>query len=460
MVRLVSEPSEQDHRWWQEPLAELVSGRRVITVGGPAAYWTPHVAAIRDAGATDVLVYGTEGVGVGPQPAAQVVTVDRLAAPLMDAIRQAKAMSAHPPPEVLAALADFDRDRHAVVFGSFLHEAPQLDGRDLVAYRRPEWVHLEDKTLVDDLLDRAGVTHLQSAVVPVEAASRRWRDFDGGSGAVIAGDSREGFHGGASLTRWVVDDATVDAALEDLVTKCDLVRIMPFVDGTPCSIHGVVFEHDVAALRPVEMVTLRRGHELVYTGCATFWDPAPSVREAMRDAARRLGGVLRTEVSFRGGFTLDGVVADGCFWPTELNPRFGAGLATITRGLGDIPLPLVLDLIVSGRLSLSAAELEAKVVPVADARRSGSTMVTPSEPIESFEARPLSFDGMRWAWSGEDDAADGTVVSGGTIARLMFDPERTPKGDSVGDRAVAFHEFCDGELGTAFGSMTAAPNVR
>lgn len=34
MVRLVSEPPAPDHRWWQDPLADLVGGRRVIGVGG------------------------------------------------------------------------------------------------------------------------------------------------------------------------------------------------------------------------------------------------------------------------------------------------------------------------------------------------------------------------------------------------------------------------------------------
>jgi hypothetical protein len=165
-------------------------------------------------------------------------------------------------------------------------------------------------------------------------------------------------------------------------------------------------------------------------------------------------------VDFRGAFTLDGVVAAGHFWPTELNPRFGAGLATITRGLGNIPLSLVLDLIVAGRLSLAADQIEATIVPVADAQRSGGTIATPSDPIAAFDQRPVTFDGGSWMWTSDNAAADGVVASMGTMARLLLDPDRTPTGDSVGTRAVAFHHFCDHELGTAFGQMTAAPNVR
>ena len=51
----------------------------------------------------------------------------------------------------------------------------------------------------------------------------------------------------------------------------------------------------------------------------------------MREAARRVGAVLRDEVAYRGAFTLDGVATVDGFRPTELNPRFGAGLGVITR---------------------------------------------------------------------------------------------------------------------------------
>ncbi len=119
---------------------------------------------------------------------------------------------------------------------------------------------------------------------------------------------------------------------------------MPFLDGVATSVHGIVLPDGIAALRPVELVTLRQGHALRYSGCATFWDPPAAVREEMREAARRVGGRLRDEVGFRGAFTLDGVATADGFRPTELNPRFGAGLGVITRGLEGLPLTLVLDL--------------------------------------------------------------------------------------------------------------------
>jgi hypothetical protein len=70
---------------------------------------------------------------------------------------------------------------------------------------------------------------------------------------------------------------------------------MPFLEGIPSSIHGIVCPGAVATFRPVEMVTLRRpgSTRLHYAGAATFWDPPDEDREVMRDLARRVGAGLR-----------------------------------------------------------------------------------------------------------------------------------------------------------------------
>src|SRR3954469_4365016 len=134
--------------WWQAPLGEVVGGRRVIVAGGPTAAWTSAVASLREVGATDVLVVATEGTGVGPLPPdTPSVVVERAdhGADTMSQLRAGLRVLADPPPDVVAAVEAFDRDRTAVVFGSFLTEVPSLVGRPLVAHRRPAWVALEDK---------------------------------------------------------------------------------------------------------------------------------------------------------------------------------------------------------------------------------------------------------------------------------------------------------------------------
>jgi len=445
-------------------LGELVGGRRVILAGGVAAGWTPTVPVLRQLGATDVLVAATDGTGAGPQPDCQVAAVEAARGDdHMAQLRSSLALMADPPPSLVDAVETFDADRTAVVIGVFLGESPTFVGRALVAHRRPEWVALEDKVIVDALLDRAGVMRAPSAVVPVEHAAARWRAQDVGMGTVWSADARDGYHGGAARTKWVTDDAEAIAATDELRLHCDAVRIMPFLDGIATSVHGIVLPDGVAALRPVELVTLRRGHDLRYSGCATFWDPPQDVRDQMREAARRVGEQLRREVDYRGAFTLDGVATVDGFRPTEVNPRFGAGLNVITRGLDDLPLLLVLDLVVAGvALDISAAELEAELLEAADANRGGGTWQLHVDTPVEFDGRDACFTDGAWRWAEEDmesDAADATVVAASGFARAVFNATHTPVGPSVGQRAVDFWRFADAELGTNIGPLSAPPDI-
>jgi len=446
--------------WWRAPLRAQVAGRRVILVGGAAAAWTASVTALRTFDVADVLVVGTEGRGAGPQPDARttVAQVSDAVTGIMERLRQALALMVAPPPHVVAAVEEFDPDGSAVVFGLFLNESPEFLGRPLVAHRRPEWVALEDKTTVDALLDRAGVPRAPSTVVAVADAANVCGALDAGAGTVWSADSRDGYHGGGVGTRWVVDDREAQAATVELGRICDRVRVMPFLQGIATSIHGIVLPDGVAVLRPVELVMLRRGHELVYGGCATFWDPPAGIRVQMRQAARRVGALLATEVGFRGAFTLDGVATVDGFRPTELNPRFGGGLGVITRGL-DIPLNLVMDLAVAGRrFPASVEEIEREIVTTADRRRSGgSWQLTATPVIETSRDACYGPDGWRWAAEGE--TGDGVVDAAGHFARIQFRGDRTPVGPSVGPRSVEFWRFASPELGIPGNDLTAAPDV-
>jgi hypothetical protein len=243
----------------------------------------------------------------------------------------------------------------------------------------------------------------------------------------------------------------------ELGTAAKTVRVMPFLDGIATSVHGIVLPDGVAVLRPVELVTLRRGHELVYAGCSTYWDPPTAVRDEMRAAARRVGEQLRADVEFRGAFTLDGVATRDGFRPTELNPRFGAGLMTITHGI-DLPLTLLLDLVVAGRsLGVSAEWLERELLAAADEHRAGSTSQLHAPTPEPLGGRGLVYDDGSWRWAGEEEQPDGVGVSGDGFVRLYV--HHAPIGDSLGPRAVAFWRFYDEVMGTQVGPLTAAPDV-
>ncbi|HSL73381.1 MAG TPA: hypothetical protein VK853_02905 [Ilumatobacteraceae bacterium] len=442
--------------WWIDPMRRAFAGRRVVLAGAKGVSWTEHIDLLRSVGVEQMLVVATDGRGAGPLPDVPTLIIEPPAGMTeMERIHASHRTLADPPPVAVDALERFDPHREALVIGTFLATVSHLDGRPLLARRRPEWVALEDKVVVDSFWDRAGVDRAPSAVVPLFEGEQAASRLDRGQGTVWAADAREGFHGGAHGTRWVTDPASRDRALATLARICDTVRVMPFLEGVPCSIHGIVLPDGIAVLRPVELVTLRRGRDLLYAGCATYWDPAPAIRDAMRAIARRVGEQLRDEVAFRGAFTVDGVVTLDGFRPTELNPRFGAGIMTIARGTG-IPMLLVNDLVVAGHdIGRTAEELETDVLAHADARRGGGTWTGTLEHDVDVEARPVGFDGTAWHWATDGPVA-GHVTAGDGFVRCIYDQASTPVGPPTAPRAVAFWEFMARELGTATGGLTPA----
>ncbi len=432
------------HDWWIPPLRSVFAGRRVVLAGANAAAWTEHLPVLRTAGVADMLVVAS-GWGTGERPDVATVVVDESSGlSIMQQVRADDRFLADPPAEVIAAVDEFDPNRDALVLGSFLNTNAHLAGRAFVSYRRPEWVALEDKVVVDEFWDRAGITRQPSVVVPLSHAAKASRSVDLGHGTVWAADARDGFHGGASQTYWVGDGPSEDRALTRLRTVCERVRIMPFLDGVPCSIHGIVLPDGIVVLRPVEMVTLRRGREFVYTGCATYWDPPTDVRGQMRSIARAAGDQLAEELDFRGTFTVDGVVAADGFWPTELNPRFGAGINTIARASG-LPILLLNDLVVGGHdLGRSAASIEDELVEQADLHRGGGTWMSGL----THDTEP----GLR-------DVGGSAVTIGESFVRCVYDPASTPIGPSTAQRACDFWSFADREIGTQIGTLTPAPDL-
>ena len=430
--------------WWIPPLRSVFGGRRVVLAGAGAAAWTEHVPVLREAGVVDMLVVANRW-GAGERPDVTTVVVESpTGLSIMEQIRADDRFLADPPTEVIDALDEFDPDVEALGLGSFLNTTPSLLGRQFVSFRRPEWVAFEDKVVVDAFWDRAGIERQPSVVAPLADATQASQSIDHGDGTVWAADARDGFHGGASQTYWVADDASRDVALAGLQPVCELVRIMPFLDGIPCSIHGIVLPDGVAVLRPVEMVTLRRGRRFVYAGCATYWDPPTEVRDQMRSIARTAGAHLADELDFRGTFTVDGVVTGDGFWPTELNPRFGAGINAIARASG-LPILLVNDLVVGGHdLGRSATLIEEELVERADAHRGGGTWMGGLTHRAESDTRIL------------DSSA---VTIGPSFVRCIYDPASTPTGPSTAQRACDFWAFADREFGTEIGPLIPSPDL-
>lgn len=455
-------------RWFRH-LAGLVEGRKVIVGLAPLATMTDAVSLLARAGAQKPLLLYTDR-GAGPTPGedeAQLVQVEVPAyTTISEAVGDHDRVLRTLPEQVVAALDGYDPDGEAVHHtGPFVTREP-IRGRQVVGGREPAWAALEDKMLADDIWDAVGFPRCERRLVEidrVDALEASSREIDRGLGVVWAADARDGLNGGGELTRWVVTAEEREAALELLAPRCDRVRVMPFLEGVPCSIHGIVLPDGTAVLRPMELAILRGpGRRFVFGGQGTTWDPPPPDREEMRDLVRRTGELLRHRVGYRGGFGIDGVLTAEGFRPTELNPRYSGGLAILGHLVeGNLLSLLQLNLATGRDPGVGAADLEAWALAVLDERRCAVAKASSfRRRIEEPVRIPVAWDGRELS---RDDSAELEVLAGqwgaGVFAKV--DADRVLRvGDRVGPLNAALVRLLDSELDLGFGPVEAAPSVR
>lgn len=458
--------------YWLEAMRPVFEGKKVILAGDVIAGLIPRARMIRELGAESTFMLATEGMGTGDTPTEEDGLWFALDAPhsdnIVEAIHAGQRLLADLPKHAKEALDWYDPDGEAMVVGGFLHEQPSVAGRKSLAYRKPEWLALDDKTVIDSVWDKIGVEREPSEVVPVdrEAILAAMKRIDKGDGVVWGSDSKEGINGGATGVRWVRSEADVDKALEYFQKHCDQLRVMPFLEGIPCSIHGMVFPDYVAAFRPVEMVVLRKpeSSEFFYAGTASFYDPAPADREDMRATAKKVGNALRDMVNFKGVFTIDGVMTKDGFRPTELNPRYGAGVMPLLKGLTDFPLELIAQTVISGSDSdFKPKELEDLIIKTADEQRGGGTWRAIPTHLPQIDKRPIKLTESGWQWANDEEENAGTVLVGpGPLGSFVrFAPTSSvPTGPSFAPLARDFWRFVDENMGSDIGTLEAAKSVR
>ncbi len=431
---------------------------------------TPLVKELSELGVERCLCVATSrGAGAGPDDrvAPDPIVVEVQATDMMMGIRRSLEVFAHLPPDAIAKIDAFDPDGTAGVLGTIFDDGRPLAGRRKYGGRPAEWQDLEDKTTVDAFWDDAGIAHAPSEVVAargeaLEAARVR---LDRGQGVVFSGDSRDGFNGGATYVRWVRGKEQSAIAAEFFQANCDRTRVMPFLEGIPCSIHGFVFDDTTIALRPCEMLVFRRPatSELHYGRAATFWDPPDADRAAMREIARRVGEHLRKTLSYRGAFTVDGILGSDGFLPTELNPRFGAALAVMTAKLG-IPLILLNAAVVEGEpVDWQPRELERRILEVADQHRSGGGMAMTRKKQTETKAVSLVWERGAFRIGVEGDEPDASAILGpsamGGFLKVELVPERTPVGPSAAGRVALALRCLDQHWDLEIGELEPARDV-
>jgi hypothetical protein len=461
---------EETRAAWRERLGARLFGDRPVIVGLlPLAAMTAWLNLVRESGGRRPLVIAA-GRGAGPAPTeddADIVVLDVPRAESMTAeVRRTDALAHDLPAEALEAVTAYDPDRTAVwLMGWFVDNRP-LDGRPVIGGRPAEWLRLEDKLLAESVWSAVGAPHSPSRVVPVDAAALAdaAAELDEGAGTVWSGDARDGLHGGGDFTRWVVTPEDRARALAFFAPRCDRVRVLPFLDGVPCSIHGVVLPDGTAAFRPVELAILRgAGRRFVYGGQGTTWDPPEEDREEMRALVRRVGEHLRDRVGYRGAFGIDGVLTRDGFRPTELNPRLAGGLSTLGQAADESAFLLMqLTLLAGEDPEVAVADLERWALPAMDAHRAAKAMgMSPRSVAPESRELPVRWDGTRLC-AADEATANGTVLVGpaamGTFCRLR--DVDLPTGERLAPLNAAMMRFLDETLGTGFGPVDVPPDLR
>lgn len=419
-------------------LAAVYGGSPWVVVADAAAGATPNVFRLRDWGVDRILVLSA-AEGVGPQPDAEVHLTGSHGATIMDGFR---AFSRSLASETVAETIDrFDPNGEARILAPPFGAESGFGPRRPYGKRRPEWMALEDKMVIDAHFEAAGIVTAPHRIVSVDDAPATARALASDHGTVWVADNREGWHGGGEYVRWVRSSEDERAALNWFRQHARRVRVMPFLDGLPCSIHGYVTAGGVAAFRPVEMLIARRSDSssFRYLGMATTWDPEPSQRGSMREAARRMGEYLAGLVQYRGPFSIDGVMTSDGFRPTELNPRMSAGFGVQASTVPELHAGMLTRALIEGDVDVDPQELEDAILRAADRNRSLRIGV-PFAGIRSPGSIPIRIGSDAIERAGDEDAHGSLDIGpapAGSYALLRPDQEHVPIGPSAAGLAVS-----------------------
>ena len=465
--------AEEANAYYEGLLRPVFAGRKFLVAGEIAAASLRGLARrLTGLGAArPFLIAASEGTGTLPTPEdAELRVLGIQSTDVLDNLRKLRGAIEDLPADLRRDIDSWDPSGTArFIFASTYADSVDAADRRAYAGRPAPWAALEDKVQVDRFWDAIGVQRAPSRIVAADHDALRSaaKDLDRGLGTVWAADTRDGTHGGGIGLRWVRPGDDGRESFTSLGRMADRIRVMPFLEGIPASIHGIVFPDSVAVFRPVEMVVLRpvAGDRLHYAGCATAFDPLPDDRIAMRDLAYRVGASLREAVGYRGPFGIDGILAEDGYLPTELNARAGGAMKQpLVQGSG-LPLtPLCLAVIEGERLDYRPDLLQRAVVESTDEHRTCAGWSTTTHGIEETRTLAVVRDGDKYRERRPGEDRHGTLQFGagpvGGFVRFVLDPERIERGRSAAPEIARAFRFADRALGTDFGELEVANDAR
>ena len=376
--------------------------------------------------------------------------------------------------QVRDAVERYDPDGSAAWWVSPIGLNEPMLGRQVLGGRPRQQAVLEDKLRVDGLLEAVGWP-----AAPHQVARAAYDDLMQATSAVIdatgveqvvwSGDNRDGINGGADYVRWVRSIDQAHDAATYFAERCDRVRVAAFLDGVPCSVHGLVLPDGVATFSPMELIILRDpgAGQFVYSGLGTTWQPGADDAAAMRDLTRRLGEQLRASYDYRGAFCLDGVLTADGFRVTELNTRFSGGLSRLQLIAPEAHLELVqLNAWIGRDVGRSADDIEQQVVEAVAGNPFVDVIAVGPRRLPGNGAAEVAVcaGDERLDEAESDDLSIGTVFAGphalGSFYRFMAMDGIVQVGERGAPLAVLLQEFANQRWDAGIPRGLIAPDVR
>ncbi|MFG1657656.1 hypothetical protein ACGFIY_14105 [Micromonospora chersina] len=432
-----------------------VAGERAVVFCSHSAdklHWRHLLAA---AGTADVLVLAFDGNLLaalprppGPRSAAQLLA-DRHA--LLATLATDSPLS--------ALVNRFDPDRRVALLVTDPLDPPVTGSRPRIGAKHPSWSLFEHKSVVDVLWDSIGLPRAESVVYD-EPASLWQPVLAPGIGIVSARQmcGAEPSAGGGDI-RW--SSAGIPSPQAESPGR-RRIRVMPMIPGVPCRLHGLVLVESTVAFTPLELLVPRRPADGTFLCAGTAPMPVAQQR-GLIELTRWTGEALRGRLGYRGGFSVDGILTQSGFRPTDLNTR-------VTSAFETAPPPL--------RVAVHASALLAREgLRGVDAAGPGLAENVHRALNDAAEINlltvirqptPVARRHVRWRDRGLEacrpDEAHGSVevINGprGTALRAQLARKHLPIGVSPQESVVVALRAADELLGTGIGDLQPPPAGR